>query len=70
MRCADESKVGDIITAKGDQSVRQEEMDGFWEQNKGEVMEHKSAGFTTVHSRIFSFSPITWESSARNGRGR
>lgn len=45
-------------------------MDGFWEQNKGKVMEYNGAGFATVDRRIFSFSPISCESSARNSRGR
>lgn len=28
-------------------------MDGFWEQNKGKMMEYNGAGFAIVHSRIF-----------------
>lgn len=56
MRCADESKLGDIITTEENLNVRQEEMDGFWEQNKGKVMKYNSACFKTVHNRIFFFS--------------
>lgn len=55
MRCADVSKVGDIITARDIQNVRLEEMDGFWEQSKGKVMEYSGAGFASLHSRIFFF---------------
>lgn len=55
-RCADESKLGHILATEENLNVRQEKMDGFWEQNKGKVMKYNSASFKTVHNRnIFFF---------------